>query len=60
MVEDDESVAGMNFEDESDDSESPEIAPENRVLRTQAYDKSVGDLVAMVKSEEALCNIQSQ
>lgn len=42
------------FEDEPEDSSSREIPPENRVLRTQAYDKAVGDLVNMVVSEDIL------
>ncbi len=51
---DQEPNADMEFDDDSDDSQSVEIVPENRILRTQAYDKSVGDLVAMVNSEDII------
>lgn len=54
VVDTDEPQNGIPFEDDGDDTQSQEIAPENRILRTQAYDKSVGDLVAMVKSEDII------
>lgn len=42
------------YEDESEDSAPREIPPENRVLRTQAYDKAVSDLVGMVDSQDII------
>lgn len=42
------------FEDELGDTESTPIPLVERSLRTQAYDKSVGDLVAMVKTNEII------
>lgn len=45
-----ESESAELFEDRIEEDSSPQIPPEQRVLRTQAYDKSVGDLVSMVES----------
>jgi hypothetical protein len=46
----------IEFEDKSDDEEapSPEIPKEVRKLRTQAYDKSVIDLIRMIREDELL------
>jgi hypothetical protein len=45
-------VESIDYEDELGDGESTAIPLGERVLRTQAYDKSVGDLVTMVKAGE--------
>ncbi len=46
----------LAFSDKADDEEvpSPEIPKEVRTLRTQAYDKSVSDLVRMMRSKDLL------
>jgi hypothetical protein len=44
----------MEFSDPVDEQESSidEIPKELRALRTQAYDKSIGDLVEMIKNKD--------
>jgi hypothetical protein len=51
MSEDDEEMRFAEKETTGDDSLGDEIPKENRILRTQAYDKSVADLVAMMDGD---------
>ncbi len=48
----------MKFADASGDERAvaPEIPKEERYLRTQAYDKSVGDLVSMMRNGDIILN----
>lgn len=47
----------INFEDQIGDTEdSEEIPSEKRILRTQSYDKSIADLVAMIRSGDLSLN----
>ena len=56
MTADTQEVDDFDFEDRNDpenpDAEAEDIPREKRVLRTQAYDKSVSDLVAMMTAED--------
>lgn len=51
-----QSVDDIAFEDQSDDEDvpSPEIPKEVRKLRTQAYDKSVIDLIRMIREGDLI------
>lgn len=49
---DDEQGLLPEFDDDGDDLAPPEIPPASRVLRTQAYDKAVSDLVGMIDSKD--------
>ena len=51
----------LNFSDDSDKSKiSVEIPKEERKLVTQAYDKSVKDMVDMIRSEDVILNPEYQ
>ena len=53
MIENLDDDAEIEFEDQSETEESDidEIPKEKRILRTQAYDKSVSDLISMMDED---------
>lgn len=58
-----ELVDKLDFEDqdeESEEEEVDEIPHEQRHLRTQPYDKSISDLVSMIKTDDIVLNPEYQ
>lgn len=58
-INEDEPSSDLVFDDNYD-NESEEIPKEERVLRTQAYDKSVSDLVRMIKDNDIILTPEYQ